>query len=215
MPMPLSGLAQTLSNSVAKVQAEIVDVQEQLSAGVKTLSPAQNGVVTRLSAQATAYSQVVSNITTAQSVIDVGAGTLVSIASILTKMKELATQAASSGLTTSDTSSLNTTFSNLASQISTLQNGASVNGNNLLNNTAISVTTGIDGSNSAQTSVSGVDVSTIASTAQALNVTLTASTANATVVQQGSAGVLGTSGVAAVDKFVIGAAGAGKTVTMH
>jgi len=171
MPMPLSGLAQTLSNSVAKVQAEIVDVQNQLSAGIKTLNPGQNGIVTRLSAQAESYSQTLTNISAAQSVISVGGASLASISSVLTQMQALANQASSSGLSSSDRDSLQRTFANLASQVASLGTSASVNGNNLLSSaTGINVTTGIDGTTSASTSVAGVDVPTLATTVSRLTI---------------------------------------------
>ena len=171
MPMPLSGLARTLSNSVADVQAQIVDVQNQLASGTKTLNPAENGVVTRLSAQAAAYGTVLTNIQKAQNVIDVDQTALTSISSILTQMKSLATQAASTGLQQTDTDSLNTTFTNLRSQIAAIQSGASVNGNNLLNNTSLIVQTGIDGTSSSQTTLAGVNVSAIITALSNLTIT--------------------------------------------
>ena len=171
MPMPLSGLARTLSNSVADVQAQIVDVQNQLASGTKTLNPAENGVVTRLSAQAAAYGTVLTNIQKAQNVIDVDQTALTSISSILTQMKSLATQAASTGLQQTDTDSLNTTFTNLRSQIAAIQAGASVNGNNLLNNTSLIVQTGIDGTSASQTTLAGINVSAITTALSSLTIT--------------------------------------------
>jgi flagellin-like hook-associated protein FlgL len=197
MPMPLSGLAQTLSNSVATIQAQIVDTQNQLAAGVKTLNPGQEGVVTRLSAQANAYDQVTGNITAAQNVISVGQTALSSIATVLTQMKSLATQATSAGLTTSDTDALQSTFSSLATQVSNLGTGASVNGNNLLSSASgISVTTGIDGSPSAQTLVSGVDITSLARTASNLSIT-TSSASTATIAASGTTGVVTGSAITA------------------
>ena len=210
MPMPLSGLAQTLSNSVAKVQADIVDTQNQLSAGVKNLNPGQNGVVTRLSAQADGYTQVMTNIGTAQSVISVGQGALGSIAAILTQMKSLATQAQSAGLTTADAASMNATFTNLAAQISTLKTGASVNGNNLLSGGSIAVTTGIDGTSSSNTTITGVDVGSVATTAGSLSIGQTSSSPIATIsttttaTNPAVAGISATTGTAAVDTYNLG-----------
>ena len=170
MPMPLSGLAQTLSNSVARVQAEIVDVQEQLASGTKKLNPAENGVVTRLSAQAVAYGVVLNNISTAQNVISVNQTALGSIADILTQMKSIATQSASSGLQASDTSSLNATFQQLATQVYSIQQGASVNGNNLLLGSNLTVQTGIEGNSASQTTLNGVDVTSLYNAIKSLNV---------------------------------------------
>ncbi|QWD17272.1 hypothetical protein G6700_05985 [Polynucleobacter paneuropaeus] len=163
MPMPLSGLAQTLSNSVASVQSQIVDTQDQLTAGVKTLNPGQAGVVTRLSAQATGFDQTLTNIGSAQSVIAVAQSSLTSISSILTQMQALANQASSASLSTNDRNSIQATFANLATQVKTLGTSASVNSNNLLSGaTGISVTTGIGGATSDSTTISGVDIPTLA-----------------------------------------------------
>ena len=169
MPMPLSGLAQTLSNSVARVQAEIVDTQEQLAAGVKKLNPGQAGVVTRLSAQASGYEQTLTNISSAQSVISVAQSSLTSISSILTQMQALANQASSASLSTADRDSIQATFKNLAGQVTTLGTSASVNTNNLLSGTAgFSVTTGINGAAADSTTISGVDIPTLATTVNSL-----------------------------------------------
>ncbi|MBT8575278.1 hypothetical protein G6701_07245 [Polynucleobacter paneuropaeus] len=174
MPMPLSGLAQTLSNSVASVQSQIVDTQNQLSAGEKTLNPGQAGVVTRLSAQASGYDQTLTNIGSAQSVISVAQASLTSIASILTQMQSLANQSSSASLQSADRDSLNATFSNLAGQVSTLGTSASVNSNNLLSGNSLAVTTGIDGSSAAQTTVNGVNIATVAATLAALQINASA-----------------------------------------
>ncbi|MBT8580133.1 hypothetical protein G6646_04195 [Polynucleobacter paneuropaeus] len=181
MPMPLSGLAQTLSNSVASVQQQIVDTQDQLASGVKTLNPGQAGVVTRLSAQATGYDQTLTNIGSAQSVISVAQASLTSIAQILTQMQALANQASSASLQSTDRDSLQATFSNLASQVTTLGTSASVNSNNLLSGTTgISVTTGISGSNSAQTTINGIDIPSLSTTVNNLSVNSSFTVSSAT-----------------------------------
>jgi len=157
MPMPLSGLALTLSAAVKDVQTQIVDVQNQLSSGKKTLNPAEDGIVTRLSAQAQAYGTVNQNIAAAQNVINVSQTALSSIATILTQMKSLATQASSAGLNSNDLASLNTTFTSLRTQVTGLVTAASINGNNLLDeSTGISVTTGIRGASTDSTAVTGL-----------------------------------------------------------
>lgn len=171
MPMPLSGLALTLSNSVAKVQQEIVSTQEQLAAGVKDLNPGQAGVVTRLSAQATSYDQTLTNIGAGRAVIAVAQASLTSIASVLTQMQALANQASSASLSSADRDSIQATFANLASQVTTLGTSSSVNGSNLLSGTSgISVTTGIEGNAVSSTTITGVDIPTLATTVNALKV---------------------------------------------
>ncbi|AWW49532.1 flagellin [Polynucleobacter paneuropaeus] len=180
MPMPLSGLAQTLSNSVAKVQAEIVDVQNQLTAGTKTLDPASNGIVTRLGAQATAYGTVQNNISTAQNVISVGQTALSSVATILNQMKQIATQAASGGLQSTDLDSLNTTYTSLEAQAEALIDAASVNGVNVLGATNLVVTTGIDGATNTTVSAQNSKVGTLQTQLTGATTTVASSLVKAT-----------------------------------
>jgi flagellin-like hook-associated protein FlgL len=216
MSMPLSGLAQTLSNSVGQIQAAIVDTQNQLASGTKTLDPAQNGVVTRLSAQSTAWGVAQNNIATAQNVITVAQSALTSIATIMTQMKSLATQSSSAGLTTSDKTSLNTTFANLAYQIQGLGTNASVNGNNLLSGTTgITVTTGISGNSNTATSttgVNGIDIPSLATTLMGLSIASGSASAGLATLPTMSASATGSSTVTEIDKAVFSTMAAGDSV---
>jgi flagellin-like hook-associated protein FlgL len=208
MPMPLSGLANTLSNAIAKVQTEIVDTQEQLASGVKKLNPGQAGVVTRLSAQASGYDQTLTNIGSAQSVISVAQASLTSIAQILTQMQSLANQASNDSLSSVDRDSLQATFSNLATQVTNLQSSSSVNGSNLLAGVSgISVTTGIDGSTAAQTTVAGVNVSAVTTAISNLAVNSAFATPTITTaenVAQVDTVTVATASLAAADSVTIG-----------
>ena len=130
----ITGLTSTLVQGVNSVQAEIATVQNELATGVKTMNPAQKGIVTRLSSQVAISSSDAANITQASSVINVGQTSLNNLSTIISQMQQLATQAASGGLSTTDLASLNTTFTALASQISAAIQNATVNGNNFLYN---------------------------------------------------------------------------------
>jgi flagellin-like hook-associated protein FlgL len=177
----ITALGSVLTQAVNSVQKDINSTASMLASGKKVLDPAQQGVVTRLGAQVAAYTIAGNNITSAQNVISVAQTGLTSIAAILTSMNNLAVQASSSGLTASDVASLQTTFTSLAGQVASLGVNSSVNGSNLLAGTAgLSVTTGIDGSASAQTPVTGVDVPALASTVAAL--TLSGAGAPAAVI---------------------------------
>jgi flagellin-like hook-associated protein FlgL len=218
MSMPLSGLAQTLSNSVGQIQAAIVDTQNQLASGTKTLDPAQNGVVTRLSAQSAAWAVAQNNIATATNVITVAQSALTSIATIMTQMKALATQSSSAGLTTSDKTSLNTTFANLAYQIQGLGTNASVNGNNLLSgSTGISVTTGISGNSNTATSttgVNGVDIPSLATTLAGLSIASGTSSTGSVTIASITVATAGTSVAIEVDKAIVYSMSAGDSITI-
>jgi len=127
-----SPLQITLASAISDVQKEIITTQNQLSSGKRTLNAAEYGIVTRLTSQASSFDTAVKNITSAQSVIAVGQTTLTSMSAIATQLKDLATQASSSGLDTTDLTSMATTFASLYTQLTTLANAASINGNNIL-----------------------------------------------------------------------------------
>jgi hypothetical protein len=134
-----SPLQITLASNVSDVQKQIIDTQNQLSTGKRTLNPGENGVVTRLTALASGYDVSVKNIAAGQNVLTVGQTTLTSMASIVTQLTDLATQAAGGTLSGGDLTSLDTTFIKLYNQLSTLVNAASVNGNNALKDTTLNI----------------------------------------------------------------------------
>lgn len=128
----LNSLASTLSQNVAGVQTEIIHVQSELASGKTTLDAAEVGIVTRLSAQVSGYQNVTSNIKQGLDLLSVTGTALTSATKILFQMKDIATQSASAGLTTSDRAALNSTFGQLSAQVSSLLKGATVNNTNLI-----------------------------------------------------------------------------------
>ena len=219
MSSTINSLAANLSNSVNNVQAEIVTVQNQLMSGQKKLSPAENGVVTRLTAQADGWGVAANNITAAQNVINVAQTGLASIATIMTQMKSLSSQASSAGLSTSDQNSLNTTFQNLASQVRAIGLSSSVNGNNLLNGTpGFTVTSGITGnasSASSTTGIAGVDIPSLASTLTALSVANGASENGTVTLPTVSSVTHGAAGVTEVKQVIFSDMAPGDNVTIN
>jgi flagellin-like hook-associated protein FlgL len=130
-----SPLQITLARSIQDVQQEIIGTQNQLADGKRALNAGENGIVTRLSSQASAFDTAVKNLTSAQSVLSVGATTLKSMVSIGTQLKNLATQGASAGLADGDRDSMATTFASLYTQLSTLSSAASINEVNIIDST--------------------------------------------------------------------------------
>ena len=162
-------VASTLTAAVNNVQLKINTVQTELASGVKTLDPAQQGVVTRLTSQATGFEAVGQNITQAKNVIAVAQTGLTSIATLITQMQKLANQAASGTVSDDDLVTLQATFSSLASQVGNIGTSAEVNGANLLADaTGIAVQTGITSGD--QTTVVGVSISDMATTLSALEI---------------------------------------------
>ena len=160
-------LSPTLTSNLNSVQASIVDTQTQLATGKKNLNAAQVGIVTRLSAQVSGYNSVVSDIAAGTSVLNVTNTALSSISSIVSQCKDIATQAANAGLTTADRTALNTTFTQLLAQVTSLITNATVNGDNILLSTGTSP--------AIQTGLTGA--STTVLTNLALNTSLTAALA--------------------------------------
>jgi flagellin-like hook-associated protein FlgL len=170
-------LSPTLTSNLNAVQAGIVDTQTQLATGKKNLNAAQVGIVTRLSAQVAGYNSVVNNINAGNSVLNVTNTALSSISSIVSQCKDIATQAANAGLTTGDRAALNTTFTQLLGQVTSLITNATVNGDNILNSTG--------GSPIIQTGLTSTSVTTL--TNIALNTSLTTALAS-TVTTAAAAG---------------------------
>jgi flagellin-like hook-associated protein FlgL len=96
----------------------------------------------------------------AQNIINVGQTALGSVAEILIQMKSLATQSQSAGLVdATDRTSLNTSFQQLKTQVSSLVTNASLNGstNNLIDGSStLSVTVNQDGTSPMSLSAQGV-----------------------------------------------------------
>ena len=178
MPNLISALAPTLVSNINSVQKGIVDTQTQLASGTKNLNAAEVGIVTRLSAQAAGYKSVSQNITAGINVINVAGTALNSISTILSQAKDIATQAANAGLQASDRTALNTTFSQLLTQVTSLIANAGVNGENVLDPSGsnLTVQSGITGTAASQTTITnlaitlttlGVNASTVATQAGA------------------------------------------------
>jgi flagellin len=156
----ISALSNTLTSSINTVQKGIVDTQTQLANGVKNLNAAEVGIVTRLSAQATGYKSVSQNITAGINVINVGRTALTSISTILSQAKDIATQSANAGLQTSDRTALQTTFSQLLTQVTNLITTAGVNGENVLSPTGtdLVVQSGITGGVASRTTITNLAI---------------------------------------------------------
>jgi flagellin-like hook-associated protein FlgL len=186
----LNGLATTLTQNVARVQKDIVQVQTELSSGIKALNAAEVGIVTRLSAQVSGYQSVASNIKQSLDLLSVSGTALASTTSIISQMKDIATQAANTGLTVADRVALNSTFGQLAGQVSSLLKGATVNNTNLLCvSSFMADATVTTGSQLVQTGLTGSSTTTLSSAALDTAVDATVATnITAVIVAYGSAG---------------------------
>jgi flagellin-like hook-associated protein FlgL len=174
-----SSLAPTLTSNLNAVQASIVDTQTQLATGKKNLNAAQVGIVTRLSAQVAGYNSVVANISAGTSVLNVSNTALTSISNIISQCKDIATQAANAGLTAGDRTALNTTYTQLMSQVTSLITNATVNGDNILlsSGTSPAIQTGITGASTTTVTNLALDTALTAAVASTVTTNVLAGTA--------------------------------------
>jgi flagellin-like hook-associated protein FlgL len=169
-PFNITSLTSTLTGSLNKVTREINSVQTQLATGKGELNPAYSGEITRLSSQVNKYDAATKGIGQAQNVVTVGLTGLQTATDLIQQMEALALQATSGTMSATDLTYLNTTFNQLAKQISSAATNSSVNGVNLLTATAgFSVLCGVDTTTSF--SVSGMDLTSIAATCTGLSIT--------------------------------------------
>ena len=158
----IASLASHLQSAVSDVQARLNTTHNQLASGKKDLSDQDTSIVARLSAQASSQTSVQGNIKNANNIIDVAQSGLSSIASIATKMQDIATQAGNILNSSADQAMLNSTFSNLNTQIANIAATSNINGNNLLSgNQSVSVMTESDGINNKATLIRGTDIASL------------------------------------------------------
>jgi flagellin-like hook-associated protein FlgL len=158
----IASLASHLQSAVSDVQARLNTTHNQLASGKKDLSDQDTSIVARLSAQASSQTSVQGNIKNANNIVDVAQSGLSSIASIATKMQDIATQAGNPLNSSEDQAMLNSTFANLNTQIAKIAATSNINGNNLLSdNQTVSVLTESDGINNKTTLIRGVDIASL------------------------------------------------------
>ncbi len=219
----ITGLSSLLDQSVSSVQAQIATTQNQLATGIKQTNPAIQGIVTRLSANISQYSSIGTNITAAQNVVAVGQTSLTTISSLISQMQQLATQAASGGLSTTDLASLNTTFTALASQISAAVSNASINSTTVLSTGGgLTVQIGLTASSTAAFGTLGLDASVVSvatglsiSTGTAASASITSLTALLTTVSTGQSNLNAYSVSLAADQSAVTSLGTNLQSTIN
>jgi len=151
-----TGATSTLLASLSNNANSITDIQTQLSTNKKTLDPAQQGVVTRLSSQVTSYGAAHNNIGKAQNVLNVTSTSLKTISNLLTQMQDLANKASDATMTPADALKLQQTFAHLLSQVDSSALAAQVDGIGLMGSTStdLKIQTGLTATN--QTTISAV-----------------------------------------------------------
>lgn len=136
-------LASSVANRLTQINQDLKDTAERIATGKKILrasdDPAGIGILMSMKSQQSSWGAVDKNLTSAQALLDVSSSALKNQNEILVKMKDLATQAASSTLSTEQRNSLQKTFSEMQTQLDTIVNRASIYGQNLVNSSSANV----------------------------------------------------------------------------
>lgn len=192
MDNSIASLASNLQGAVSDVQARLQTTHTQIADGKRPLTSQESSVVARLSAQATSQSAVQTSITNANNIISVTQTGLSSAASILTQMKDIATQVANSLYNSTDKTSLTNSFTKLNTALTNIAASTGINGNFLLSSDdTLSILSGSDGVNNQTTAVKGFDLAALQET---LNLN-TVSFADSTVDTTSTSTVTGTDSV--------------------
>jgi len=137
MSVNFNSAAEYAANNLAEVERRLEKETDRISSGQQINSAEDDAagfaVREKMRADVAVLNKGLENVQQGASLVQTAEGTLGSIANILTRMKELATQAASANVN-SDRSAIQTEFSQLASEVDRIANSTEFNGTKLLDN---------------------------------------------------------------------------------
>ena len=133
------GVGRNLNN----INTQLQETSMRIATGKRIISakddPAGIGILSSMKAQHASWNAVQKNLGSGMSLLETASSALKSQESILTQMKDLATQAASDLLNADQRTALQNTFAELQEQLDTVVNRASIFGQNLVGATAANV----------------------------------------------------------------------------
>jgi flagellin len=149
--------------NVNKVQSTLGTSVERLSSGLRVNSAKDDAaglaISMKLTAQVRSLNQAIRNAQDGISVVQTAEGGMNEIHNILTRMRELAQQASTGTLATSDRTALNNEFADLKSEITRISDTTEFNGLSLLDGTlsanGVSLQVGINNTANDRITVSG------------------------------------------------------------
>jgi flagellin len=149
--------------NVSKVQSGLGTSVERLSSGLRVNSAKDDAaglaISMKLTSQVRSLNQAIRNAQDGISVVQTAEGGMNEIHNILTRMRELAQQASTGTLATSDRTALNNEFADMKSEITRISDTTEFNGLSLLDGTlsgsGVSLQVGINNTANDRISVSG------------------------------------------------------------
>ncbi|HEX7730097.1 MAG TPA: flagellin [Terracidiphilus sp.] len=168
-------------NALSTTQANLQKVLTQLSTGLKINSGSDDAaglaIANGLSANIAALTQSSQNATDGVGLLQTADGALSQVTSLLNRAVTLATEAANGGLSTSQSTALDTEYQSILTEIGNIGSTTNFNGTAIFGATASVFTS--DGTSGGSNTVSTA-IGALTTTALALNATDLTSTANAT-----------------------------------
>ena len=155
------------ANALNDISNRIQDLTTHIAAGKRILTaaddPAGMGQLSLLKAQYSSFNAVTKNLTAGQNLLSTAASSLSAQQGIMTKMKDLATQASSDLLSANDRTALQASFTQLQNQLNDTVNKASLFGQNLTSSTAanVNIQSGINAGDTTTINAAKSDATTL------------------------------------------------------
>lgn len=170
-------LAYSVARKLGDISTQLKETSERIATGKRILSakddPAGIGILTSMKAQYGSWGAVEKNLASGQSLLDVSSSALKNQNELLTKMKDIATQASSDLVNASQRTALQKTFAEMQTQLDTIVNRASIFGQNLVGSTAanVSIQSGTNAGDSSTLSAIQSDAATLGVDAATIDLT--------------------------------------------
>lgn len=162
-----NNLASTIARNLNDNASQLQKVAAQINSGKRINSaaddPAGSGIIASLKMQSSSYNAVTKNISAGQSVLAVSDAALGSQQQVLQQMKDLATQASGTLLTTDQRAALQNSFVELQTQLTDIAKNATLFGVNLIGSAAATATlqTGINAGDTRTLATAKSDAATL------------------------------------------------------
>lgn len=175
------------ANALTKNERAMSQAMERLSTGVRINSAGDDAaglaISSRMTSQINGLNMAVRNANDAISMVQTEDGAMVEVTNMLQRMRELAVQAASGTMGSTDRTALDTEFAALASQIQDVGSNTQWNGSNILDGTpgTASFQVGANASQTVDHTFAVIKTATITSSTPAVAATTNAATSGSVV----------------------------------
>lgn len=191
-------LASSIARNLNENASQLQKVSAQISSGKRILSAADDpsgvGILSSLKMQNSSYDAVTKNLSAGQSVLQVSEQALSSQQQILQQMKDLATQAAGTLLTSDQRSALQNSFAELQTQLTNIADKSTIFGVNLIGSSAATATlqSGINAGDTRTLNTAKSDAVTLGVDAGTLDLTSAANASAAMTALDTASATVGT-----------------------